>query len=950
MNLGHRLNILLGCILGTGFLAFALYSYVADKQEAEAALLDSAEHVRSVLMATRRVYQHQFLDSGLPLNEKTLGFLPAHAVARISRDFPNWDKSGFSFDNVSDQPRNPDHRADTVEMAAMAHFRAHPKDAVRFVSYTAANGETYYHYARPIWVEEYCLKCHGDKGKAPETIQKLYDTAYNYKVGDLRGVLSIKIPAKTMLVQLQRHLLADLAWSATILLLAWLAIGWGVRKNVLAPLGFVRDGINRLRAGDFSAKVGSLPGEFGEIGGAFDDMAESLEQERHRLKGSEERFRQLATTATDGIILTNMEDRILFWNRGAAQLFGYTEAEIIGQPVSVIMPERFRKAHGAAMARLKRGEAPRHLGHSLEALGLHRDGQEIPIEISLNSWQEGEARYFVAIVRDIRLRKIEAEKLQASENRYRLLAENSADWVFWMDQDDRILYSSPASLAVSGYPAEDFTTDPALFPGLIPAEDRHLWDEHRAKVTHHAEVAHEFEFRIQARDGSIRWINHRCQAILDSTGRMTGNISSNRDVTARKQLAMDLERHHQHLEELVTTRTAELAEARDTAQAASLAKSSFLANMSHEIRTPMNAILGMAHLMKRDGLTAQQLDRVDKIDGAGQHLLSLINDILDLSKIEAGKFDLEVTEVPVPAILANISSMLFERAAAKGLTLATESESLPRHLRGDVTRLSQALLNLANNAIKFTEQGGVTLRVKNAGEDKDSVLVRFEVEDTGIGVPANIQPLLFAPFVQAETSTSRRFGGTGLGLAITRGLAELMGGSAGVESTPGTGSLFWFTARLGKGATAAGDEDTPTPATANPEQTLVRNFQGTRVLLVEDDPINQEVAQELLRDAGLTVDTAENGAVAVELATARDYALILMDMQMPVMDGLTATRRLRQLGNRQPILAMTANAFSEDRANCLDAGMNDFITKPVDPQALFATLLKWLGLPVKSET
>ena len=445
-----------------------------------------------------------------------------------------------------------------------------------------------------------------------------------------------------------------------------------------------------------------------------------------------------------------------------------------------------------------------------------------------------------------------------------------------------------------------------------------------------------------------------CSFVVNKEGQRTGYVEFVRDVTETEGLRL-------------------------RAEAASRAKSEFLSTVSHEIRTPMNAIVGFVHLFDRSNLTETQKDKLDKIKLSADALLSVINDVLDISKIEAGKLELDHAPFCLSRVLSTVRSIVEYAALRKDIFLSVSvGDEVPDMLVGDHKRLSQILLNLMNNAVKFTSRGGVRVIVNvdpSVPVDPETVMLFFSVADTGMGISGEQMERLFQPFMQADSSVTRRFGGTGLGLAISRQLVELMGGAIGVESRLGKGSTFRFVLPLGRGGgveslqergqglpqpdgSVGAGKDTPDArcgmaagsAEKPPDraETLTR-LAGARVLVVEDNEINQEIAKALLEEWGVTVDVAENGREALGMLS-HPYQCIFMDMQMPVMGGVEATRRLRALGKQGgrrwlaevPIVAMTANALAEDRRRCLEAGMNGHIGKPIDPEVLRLCLLQWI--------
>ena len=653
------------------------------------------------------------------------------------------------------------------------------------------------------------------------------------------------------------------------------------------------------------------------------------------LRRSMESYEAVTQSSNDAIVNANSDGLIMSWNPRAESIFGYSAVEAIGRSLDMLIPERYRDVHNEGMRRAFADGGSQVLGKVIELTALRKDGKEFDVDLSLTRWEISEGIYFTATLRDISQRK-------KTEQSLRILSEavrQSPEAIAITDTEARIEYVNEAFVMHTGYRLDEVIgQNPHLLnSGKTPVESfTAMWEALKRGE------AWKGEFYNKRKDGTefVEFAN--VAPIRQTDGRITHYVAVKEDITEKKRLGVELDKYRYHLEEVVEQRTAELAKASLRAETANIAKSAFLANMSHEIRTPMNAIVGLTHLLRSSEPTPRQLERLEKIETSAAHLLELINNILDLSKIEADKMELEEVDFRLDTIFESVRTMLANQSREKRLPVVIDLENVPLWLRGDPTRLRQALLNYAANAVKFTAQGQIILRARLLEEADDEVLLRFEVEDSGIGIPTEKLGGLFQSFEQADASTTRKYGGTGLGLAITSRLAKLMGGEVGVYSEFQRGSTFWLTARLKRGLGIM--SNVTVDRTTNHEEMLRRHYAGSRILVADDVDVNLEVAQLLLHGVGLQVDSAQNGREAVDKARITAYNLILMDVQMPVMSGLAATRAIRQMSGRAqtPILAMTANAFEEDRRSCIDSGMNDFVSKPVDPETLYALLIKWL--------
>jgi PAS domain S-box-containing protein len=635
----------------------------------------------------------------------------------------------------------------------------------------------------------------------------------------------------------------------------------------------------------------------------------------------------IVDSSSDAIVGVNLAGLITSWNRGAERMFGYRPADALGCPASRLLPADEANSEPRLQERMSSHETIQ----SFETECVRKDGKRVPISLSVSPTMDGTGQVNGAswIARDISERKQAEQMLRETEGRIRRLVESNIIGIFFWDLSGGIGDANDAFLRLIGYDREDLLLGKIRWTDITPQEHRAI-DALKGAELRTTGTCTPYEKEYIRKDGN------RISVLLGAAlleGSQESGVAFVLDLSERKRAEAE-------------------REARQEADAANRAKSEFLANMSHEIRTPMNAILGMSYLALQSGLNPQQHNYIQKVHTSAESLLGIINDILDFSKIEAGKLDMENIPFSLTDVMENLGSLVGMKAEEKGLELLfVESPTLPTALVGDPSRLGQVLLNLGNNAVKFTEHGEVSVGIEALERNEASVLLRFEVRDTGVGMSVEQQQRLFDPFSQADASTSRRYGGTGLGLAISRRLVRLMGGELDVDSAPGRGSRFHFSVRFDLRA-----EDSTLP------QALEHGgLRGTRALIVDDNAYAREVLAEMASALGLQADTAVDGLDAlrkVEVADARDapYDLLLLDWKMPGMDGIECARALSQRASQRhptpPVLMLTAFSRGDVQQRLAErrVAVGALLTKPITPSTLFDACGAALGLVTRLPT
>jgi len=566
--------------------------------------------------------------------------------------------------------------------------------------------------------------------------------------------------------------------------------------------------------------------------------------------------------------------------------------------------------------------------YELKYRPLTKDGSERWITSTGTYVKDAEGRFAGAhgVSWDSTDSELAARKLKVSEELFRVLSDAAPIGIFRTDLDWNMTYANPTLAAYHGVPRNEL-----MGKGWLREFDPDFREQSLLAIRSQGEAS-ESEHRLLLADGSTRWVRSRVTNLRDAAGNLLVKVGTVDDITEQRRMMQDLR------------------QAKETAEVANRAKDMFLANVSHELRTPLNGVLGMSELLMDTGLNAEQLEMAETVRDSARGLLSVVNDMLDLSRIEAGRLAIDNRPFHLPSVLRQTISLFRAQAVNKRIALVMDYwEGLPEGFVGDPGRIRQILTNYLSNALKFSEAGEIRIEARrlSAGQAAGSLELELSVRDCGLGIAPEAQKKLFQPFSQVDASSTRRNGGAGLGLAICKRLAELMDGSVGVMSTPGEGSTFWVRLPM------ACDQSAPAEVVSPPVKGNRIAATDMRVLLVEDNPVNQKVARGALRRLGWEADTADNGLAAIELCQANEYAVVLMDCQMPEMDGYAATRRIRDWEEargraRVPIVALTAHAMNGDKELCLAAGMNDYLSKPLEFEELRQTLERWTGVGAES--
>jgi len=668
-----------------------------------------------------------------------------------------------------------------------------------------------------------------------------------------------------------------------------------------------------------------------------------LKQKAASLIETESRNRAILYNTVDAILTINKDGIIQSFNPAAEKMFGYTMSEAVGKNVNILMPHHYAHEHDGYLQNFIDTQEAKIIGTTRELEAKHKDGSIFPIQLSVSEIVLESGILFSGIIRDISEQVEAEEKLKNAQHFQTLITNTIPDLIFVKDSEFRIVQANDEFLKV--YPKEQRAS-------IIGTTTVEKFDEEKAKLfLEHDKKAmedgySETEEQITFPDGRVRMLLTKKVRFFDEDGE-TFILGISRDITAYKNAEAEILKANR-----------DMSQAKEEAMRANVMKSEFLANMSHEIRTPLNGVIGAADLLTRTDISENQEKYLQIIKGSGDTLLALINDILDISKIEAGELSINPEPVVINDLIRDSMHAIAPKATQKGLELRVDYEgNVPGSVLADPVRLGQIMVNLLGNAVKFVENGHIRVLVKSLKTTKSKVTLRIEVEDTGIGIPEDKLDSIFDKFSQADATTTKKYGGTGVGLAITQKLVEMMGGKLGVNSDVGEGTTFWFELTLPiideKPASEPKQKDVKKAPVYNREDGSMQL--NARILLVENEMVNQMVAMDMLEGMGCSVDLAENGQKAIEMlqaATHHPYDITLMDCMMPIMDGFQATENIRSLekegeldtgrGAAQIIIAMTANAMAGEKDRCLEVGMNDYLSKPVKEIDLYAKLNAYL--------